>query len=71
MFDCDDHWRSNNRTPNTHNTLDTDITASEIVKAVKKLINNKACGTDKIDNEYIKSSINMLLPVYVKLFNII
>ena len=55
----------------TPNTLDTDITASEIVKAVKKLKNNKACGTDEIYNEYIKSSIDMLLPVYVKLFNII
>ena len=56
---------------NINNTLDTDITASEILAAVKKLKNNKACGSDRIYNEYIKSSVNILLPVYVKLFNMI
>ena len=51
--------------------LDTDISPTEIVEATKKLKNNKASGIDGISNEYIKSSNNILLPVYVKLFNII
>ena len=53
------------------NYLDTDITANEIIDAVRNLKNNKASGIDGITNEYIKASIDILLPVYVKLFNII
>ena len=53
------------------NYLDTDITAKEITDAVRNLKNNKASGIDGITNEYIKASIHLLLPVYVKIFNII
>ena len=33
--------------------------------------NYKAAGLDEILNEHIKASIHIMLPVYVKLFNII
>jgi hypothetical protein len=34
------------------------ISKEEIPKCIKKLKNNKACGEDKVINEYIKSTIN-------------
>ena len=49
--------------------LDKEITNEEILTVVKNLKNNKACGLDNINNEYIKSTIDVLLPVYVNLFN--
>ena len=47
------------------------ITESEIFIAVKKLKNNKSHGSDKILNEHLKSTINVMAPIYAKLFNII
>lgn len=47
------------------------ITAEEILKCIKKLKNNKASGDDLIINEYIKSTANKMINIYVKLFNII
>jgi hypothetical protein len=38
---------------------------------VLKLRNGKAFGNDGILNEYIKNTIDDLMPIYVKLFNII
>jgi hypothetical protein len=35
------------------------------------LKNDKASGDDFIVNEYIKSSIDIILPVYIKMFNCI
>ena len=55
----------------TNDVLNRNFTADEIVKCVNKLKNNKAYGLDFILNEYIKVSVDMMLPVYVKLFNII
>ena len=51
--------------------VDKEITNEEILTVVKNLKNNKACGLDNINNEYIKSTIDvgLLLPVYVNLFN--
>jgi hypothetical protein len=43
----------------------------EINKSIKQLKNNKAAGSDKIINEYIKSTAHILLPFYVRLFNIL
>ena len=39
--------------------------------AVKNLNNGKASGEDDTINEYIKSTVNQVLPIYVKLFNLI
>jgi hypothetical protein len=47
------------------------IKSEEILHCAKNLKNEKACGDDIIKNEYIKSSIDVFLPVYLKLFNCI
>ena len=47
------------------------ITEAEILLCTKMLKNNKSPGLDNILNEHIKSTINIMLPVYTKLFNII
>ena len=56
--------------PNDHDAvLNGKITETEVENVVKKLKNNKASGFDRITNEYIKSTIHICLPLYVKLFN--
>ena len=54
--------------------LDTSIlnqpfTENEIRNFVKTLKNNKAAGIDGILNEFIKHTIDLLIPLYMKLFN--
>ena len=49
--------------------FDLNITEGEIEEQIKKLPNNKAMGQDFILNEYIKSSVNVMMPIYVKIFN--
>ena len=44
--------------------LNSPITDSEILKCIKALKNNKACANDDIINEYIKSTSNIMLPLY-------
>ena len=44
---------------------------AEILKAVKNVKNNKSSRIDGILNEHIKSTIHIMCPVYVKLFNLI
>jgi hypothetical protein len=51
--------------------LNSPITEEEIVRGVKNLKSNKASGYDDIVNEHIKSTINICLPIYCKLFNIV
>ena len=51
--------------------LNTIITRQEINKCITNLKNGKAAGDDKILNEYIKSTKDLFLPVYEKLFNIV
>jgi hypothetical protein len=45
--------------------LNSPIIEEEILRVVKAL------GYDDIVNEHIKSTINMFLPIYCKLFNIV
>lgn len=47
------------------------VTSDEIAKLINKLPNNKCAGADGILNEYIKSTAELLLPLYVRLFNLI
>ena len=56
---------------NVHNILNSPITEEEILRVVKNLKSNKASGYDDIVNEHIKSTINIFLPIYCKLFNIV
>ncbi|XP_063404651.1 uncharacterized protein LOC134688110 [Mytilus trossulus] len=51
--------------------LHSPITENEIFKCIKNLKNGKACGDDFVTNEYIKSTTQMFMPIYVKLFNIV
>ena len=45
------------------------ITENEVLLAAKYMKNGKAPGYDMVVNEYIKSTINLFLPLYVELFN--
>ena len=49
--------------------LNSEITVEEIYLRVKELKNGKACGTDKILNEFIKATFSIMKHVYVDLFN--
>ena len=51
--------------------LNSDITEDEIIGAIKKLKNNKATGPDLVMAEMLKSSVRLLIPYLVCLFNII
>ena len=53
------------------NHLDHTITEQEIRQAVKKLKNKKSPFVDKIGNEMMKASLELLMPVYIKAFNLI
>ena len=49
--------------------LNDPITEDEVLKASKKLKNNKSPGDDGIINEYIKASMPLMIKHYVGLFN--
>ena len=51
--------------------LNSDITAEEMMKAVKHLKNKKASGLDCISNEMIEASSSILPNLYVDIFNTI
>ena len=51
--------------------LNSPITDCEILKCIKSLKNNKACSNDQIINEYIKSTSEIMLPLYNSFFNLI
>jgi hypothetical protein len=51
--------------------LNSDISAEEVIHAVKCLKGKKACGSDCISNEMIKISYNVLYAMYVDVFNVI
>lgn len=51
--------------------LNTEISNDEILKAIKALKWGKAAGLDGILNEYIKVTANVMMPLYVKFFNLI
>ena len=51
--------------------LNTRITETEILTCIKLLKNKKAPFSDRIRNEMIRHSIDSMLPVYIKLFNLI
>ena len=51
--------------------LNDPITSEEILQCVKNLKSNKAAGCDEIVNEYLSSTVDICLPIYVKLFNLV
>ena len=54
---------------NEYCELNHDIDINEIIHAVKNSKNKKSCGFDGIKNEYIKSAIDTLAPILLKIFN--
>lgn len=57
--------------PNDNLELNNLFTKEEVVKVIKKLKNNKACGLDLIRNEMLKCCSAELLDFMVDLFNLI
>ena len=53
------------------NSLDYPISVNELISASKKQKNKKASYSDLIKNEMIKISCELLLAVYIKLFNLV
>ena len=53
------------------NTLDYPVTFQEVRKTVKKLKNKKAASSNLIKNEILKASCEILMNVYIKLFNLV
>ena len=53
------------------NYLDQEVTEQEIRQAVKKLKIKKSPFVDKTRNEMIKASLESLMPIYIKFFNLI
>ncbi len=72
--DDDDENNEFNFEEMIHIHLDTSVlnclfTNDEIKKCIIKLKNGKSGGADEIVNEHIKSTIDIMMPVYIKLFN--
>ena len=55
----------------TNEEINSPITVDDIIEAVKILKNNNYPGNDDLLNEHLKSSLHLMLPIYLKLFNII
>ena len=47
------------------------ITDEDVLKALRSLKNGKACSNDMILNEFLKSSQDLMLPFYTKIFNLV
>ena len=63
--------KNNETQKNSFIELDTEIMIEEIIKATKKVKNKKAAHSDKINNEMIKHSVDILANGFSKLFNTI
>ena len=53
------------------NIFNKSITGEEIRTCISKLKNHKAQGVDNIINKYIKTTKDIQMPVYIRVFNII
>jgi hypothetical protein len=62
----------NIRAENLNNeSLNNNITIDEVLKGIKKLKNNKACGYDRVLNEFLKAASRKIVDVVCLLFNLI
>ena len=64
------HQTIDNMNIDDDEVLNSPITDCEILKCIKSLKNNKACSNDQIINEYIKSTAEIMLPLYNSFFNL-
>ena len=60
-----DHYDNNNE------DLNKAFEEWEILKALRNLQSNKACGHDQIINEFLKASTGKMTEIYTELFNLI
>ena len=60
-----------NRTEFSNSLINKNFTCQEIKDAVRTLKNNKSHGIDLVVNEFIKNTIDLLCPLYTKLFNLV
>lgn len=61
-----------NNLPNElYQLLNSPITENEILKSIRNLKNEKSSGIDDIFNEYIKNTAHVLMPLYLKMFNLV
>lgn len=51
--------------------LNAEITEQEILQSLNKLKPNKACASDLIPNEFLKSSKIKMLSAFTKLFSLV
>ena len=65
------HEAFNIKVENDEITLNRKMTSDELSQSIKNLKNGKASSEDKIINEYIKSTKELFLPTYEKLFNVV
>jgi hypothetical protein len=49
--------------------INESFTEKEIQMAIKRLKNDKVCGLDRIINEYIKCTVDLLMPIYTFKFD--
>ena len=56
---------------NEDELLNSQITEHEINKCIRRLKNNKSSSNDKIINEYLKNTADIMLPIYVSFFNLL
>jgi hypothetical protein len=57
--------------PEYNYAINSDISEKEANNAIRSLKNNNACGNDLILNEFLKNASGKLMPVFVKIFNIV
>ena len=66
--DANDDVNINIDTTDDEELLNSFITEAEILKCIKQLKNNKSSANDKIINEYIKNTTDIMFPTYVAFF---
>ena len=64
-------FKQKENSKNLLNDIDTEITIEEIIKTAKKIKYKKAANSDKITNEMIKYSVDILANGFIKVFNTI
>ncbi|OWF46235.1 RNA-directed DNA polymerase from mobile element jockey [Mizuhopecten yessoensis] len=71
VYDDDDFELENPDNSIFDDYLNGEITTDEIKFSLINLKNSKASGIDQILNEYLKSTMDVFLPIYQKIFNLI
>jgi len=70
-MNIENNFQQENINVSDESSLNAQITTEEIRICIAKIKNNKACGYDRIINEFLKCSVSKMLNLYEKLFNLI